>query len=109
MFELVADEHVPSPVVNALRSNGYDVCHAQEEYGQGEEDAALLEACADDGRVLLTNDNDFARLNDEVEHAGIVVYNDQELQPRSVVRGVVLIDDAYDELDDRLEWLEGWI
>lgn len=68
MFKLVADENVPTPVVEALRSNGYDVHRAQEEYGQGAPDRDILEACADEDRVILTNDNDFAVLAEDTEH-----------------------------------------
>jgi hypothetical protein len=44
VFEFVADEHVPVSVVNALRSNGYDVHRAQNEYEEGTEDDSLLKA-----------------------------------------------------------------
>jgi predicted nuclease of predicted toxin-antitoxin system len=109
VFELVADENVPTPVVEALRSNGYEVHRAQEEYGQGTADGEILEACADEGRVILTNDNDFALLVEDAEHAGVVVYNDQNLRTREILRGVVSIDNAYDSPENQLEWLEGWI
>ena len=109
MFELVADENVPTPVVEALRSNGYEVHRAQEEYGQGTTDSEILEACAEEERVVLTNDNDFALLAEDTEHAGVVIYNDQDLRTREILRGVVRIDNAYDSLENQLEWLEGWI
>jgi predicted nuclease of predicted toxin-antitoxin system len=81
MFELVADENVPTPVVEALRSNGYEVHRAQEEYGQGTTDADILEACADEDRVML-NDNDFALLAEDTEHAGVMIYNGKDLRTR---------------------------
>jgi len=110
MFEFVADEHVPVAAVDALRSNGYDVRRAQEEYGEGTKDTDLLEACADDGYVVLTNDNDFARLAKEFEHSGVMIYNDQELPPREVVRAVIRVDNAYSEsLENQKLWLEGWL
>lgn len=110
MFEFVADEHVPVAVVEALRSNGYDVYWARKEYGEGTKDTALLEACADDGRVILTNDNDFVRLAGELEHSGVMIYNDQKLPPREVVRAVVHVDNAYfDSLENQTVWLEGWL
>jgi len=110
VFAFVADEHVPVPVVNALRSNGYDVHRAQDEYGEGTDDDDHLEACGDDGRVMLTNDNDFARLAREIEHSGVILYNDQELRPRDVVRAVVRIERAHhDGIENRIVWLEGWM
>ena len=105
MFEFVADEHVPVAVIEALRSNGYDVCRAQEEYGKGTNDTEVLEACADEDLVVLTNDNDFARLAEELEHSGVMIYNDQELPPREVVRAVVRVDNAYlDSLENQTVW-----
>lgn len=109
MFAFVADEHVPTPAVRALRSNGYDVSRVREEFGSGTSDRAILEGCREDGRVLLTNDSDFAGLAAEVEQPGIVIYTDQTLPPRDFVRAIIRIDDAYDALDGQLEWLEGWL
>jgi len=59
--------------------------------------------------IILTNDNDFALLADETERAGVVIYNDQDLRTRETPSGVVRIDNAYDTLENQLEWLEGWI
>jgi len=108
-MELVADEHVPSAVINALRSKGYDVLHAPEEYAQGDDDPKLLQNCADDERVLLTNDRDFVRLADETEHSGVIIYTDQQRPPREVLGAIIRIDDAYSgDLENRTAWLEGW-
>lgn len=110
MDVIVADEHVPAAAVHALRSAGHDVVRAQERYERGTADAALLERCADDGRVLLTNDTDLVALHGAVDHAGVIVYTSQELQPESFVRGVERITAAYPEgLAGRIEWLEGWL
>ncbi len=109
-MEFVADEHVPSAVINALRSKGYDVVHAPEQYTQGDEDIDLLENCAEDGRVLLTNDRDFVRLAEETDHSGVVIYTDQQRPPREVLKAVIRVDDAYsDDLQNRTVWLEGWL
>jgi len=102
VFAFVADENVPTPVVEALRSNGYDVHRAQKEYGQGTDDTDLLKAATDNGRVVITNDNDFALIAEENKHAGIVIYNNQDLRTREILRGVIRIDDAYEELDNQL-------
>jgi len=109
-MEFVADEHVPSAVINALRSKGYNVLHAPEVYAQGDDDPELLQNCAEDGRVLLTNDRDFVRLADEKEHSGVIIYTDQKRPPREVLRAVIRIDDAYSgNLKNRTVWLGGWV
>lgn len=109
-MEFVADEHVPSAVINALRSKGYDVLHAPTGYAQGDDDPELLQNCADDGRVLITNDRDFVRLADETEHTGVIIYTDQRRPPREVLRAVIRIDDAFSgDLENKTVWLGGWI
>ena len=109
-MKFVTDEHVPDAVVNALRSSGYDVRRAQDDYGQGGDDPELLENCAEDGRVLLTNDRDFVRLGGEQEHSGIVIYTSQELSPRQILRAIRRIDETHsDEPVNRIMWLQGWL
>lgn len=108
MLSFVADEHVPQTVVNALRSNGYDVHRAQDTYGAGTDDKDLLKASTENGRVILTNDRDFARLAREIEHSGVILYNDQELRPRDVVRAIVRIERGHsNSLDNRTVGLKG--
>lgn len=110
MIDIVADEHVPGAVVNALLSNGYDVHYAHTKYRPGADDAELLRNCNEDGCVLLTNDRDFVELAHEEDHSGVIIYTNQELSPREVIRAVIRIDDMYvDGLENRIEWLEGWI
>lgn len=70
-----ADEHVPQAVVSALRSNGYTVGTATEEPGSETVDTELLSWCADEGRVLITNDRDFVELSSDIDHAGIILYS----------------------------------
>ncbi|MDZ7689334.1 MAG: DUF5615 family PIN-like protein [Halobacteriales archaeon] len=109
-MEIVADEHVQSAVINALRSKGYEVRHAPEKYGQGDDDPELLRNCADDGRILLTNDRDFVRLADETDHSGVIIYTDQEVSPREVLRAIIRIDEAYtNNLENQTVWIQGWL
>ena len=109
-MDIVADEHVPSAVVNALRSKGYDVRRAQDEYSQGDDDLELLENCAEDGRALLTNDRNFVTHADEVDHLGVIIYTDQKPSPREVLRAIMRVENAYsNDLENRKVWLQGRI
>lgn len=108
-MDFVADEHVHSAVINALRSKGYDVVRSQDEYGEGVDDPELLEKTAEDDRVLLTNDRDFVGYADEVNHAGVIIYTDQKRPPREVLRAIIRVEDAYSgDLQNRKIWLQGW-
>ncbi|EMA36746.1 DUF5615 family PIN-like protein [Halococcus hamelinensis] len=106
-----ADEHVPSAVTATLRSNGYTVITAQERYGRESVDEALLEECAHDGLVVLTNDRDFIELDDEIEHAGIVVYTTPNPNPSEFAVAIERVERffAADELANQLVWLENWL
>lgn len=60
-MRFLADENLPRPVVQRLRREGLDVRWVQEDF-PGVRDEEVLEAAAQDGRVLLTFDKDFGEL-----------------------------------------------
>lgn len=108
---LLADEHVKRAFITALRANGYDVAAVHEEYPGGLGDAELLDRCLDEGRIMLTNDDDFVRLARTRDHAGIVAYSDQNCSPAEIVRGITRIDRHLDDeaMRNHVEWLENWL
>ena len=61
--------------ISALRRNGFDVVTAVEAGLNGEADPVHLEFAASEGRVLISQDDDFLRLHAAgVQHAGIVYF-----------------------------------
>lgn len=76
-MRLLADENFPFPVVEALRSFGYDVLTLGDlgKAGQSLTDIAVLKLASDDSRAVLTlNRKHFVRLHhSSPNHAGIVV------------------------------------
>lgn len=106
-----ADEHVPQAVVSALRSNGYTVGTATEEPGSETVDTELLARCADEGRVLITNDRDFVELSSTIDHAGIILYSTQGLPPGEFARGIRRIDRQFgpEAVRNTIAWLEEWL
>jgi Domain of unknown function (DUF5615) len=60
-LRIFADENVPTLVVEGLRAVGHDVTWGCE-FGQGAPDADRLAEAHHEGRVILTEDNDFAEL-----------------------------------------------
>lgn len=105
-----ADEHVPQAVVGALRSNGFEIVSAAEHHGQETVDSDLLTSCADDSRVLITNDRDFVSLGHDREHAGIVIYTDQSCSPADFARGIRRIDRQFtpDAMQNTIAWVDEW-
>ena len=62
MLKALADEHVLSAIVRALRTRGMDVVTVQDLGGEGTDDPVLLADALRDERILLTNDQDFLAL-----------------------------------------------
>lgn len=69
------DEHVPSVFITTLRSSGYTVVRANDEFGEETNDQELLEYCANKDHIYITNDKkDFTRrFSEQVDHAGIII------------------------------------
>lgn len=76
-MRLLADENFPFPVVEALRSFGYDVLTLNDlgKAGQALTDVAVLKLASDDSRAVLTlNRKHFVRLHQSSsDHSGIIV------------------------------------
>lgn len=60
-MKFLADENVEEPVVRALRRAGHDVASVRDVAG-GCSDREVLDLANREGRVLVTNDKDFAAL-----------------------------------------------
>jgi predicted nuclease of predicted toxin-antitoxin system len=102
---LLADENVPLPVVEALRSHGHDVVAlTASSLGSGASDASILALARAEQRVVVTLDRrDFFRLHRQTpEHGGIVACTfdpdfagqakriHEALSPERDLRGLVL-------------------
>ena len=46
VVRFLTDEHVPGPCITVLRSIGYDVLRAKDEFREGTEDGVLLDSRA---------------------------------------------------------------
>ena len=69
MTRFLADENIDQPIVEKLRSEGFDVAAVEEEI-KGASDSEVLDKAVDEDRVLITFDRDFS--NPEREHPGII-------------------------------------
>lgn len=109
-FPVLADEHVKRVFVKELRANGFDVAWVDHDYEAGTADVEHLARSEDTGRVIVSNDADFARLHETYDHAGILLYDDQNVSVTEFVRGVKRIERFVPpaELRGRLVWLDEW-
>lgn len=69
------DENIPRAVLEVLRAGGHDAETALDEALGGGSDAALIDACRREQRILITLDLDFSdiRLHPPSGHSGIWV------------------------------------
>ena len=70
------DENLPTQLKHLFAESGCDAATVLDEGLGGASDAALASACAEEQRVLVTQDLDFAdvRAYPPVEYPGIVVF-----------------------------------
>ena len=88
----LTDEHVPGSCISVLRSLGYEVSRAKDEFPEGTTDATLLEFAAETDLVVLTCDKRFTIIDgDHVsDHAGVIHADQEHLQrdPEDAVAGI---------------------
>jgi predicted nuclease of predicted toxin-antitoxin system len=74
------DENMPSGLATRLRREGHDATGVAEEGLAGEVDSRVLKTAADEQRILMTFDLDFADIRQYPpgSHAGIVVFRLQD-------------------------------
>lgn len=112
--QILLDEHVSRVFERLLRERGYDVEQAKDRFGEHTTDAELVEWCCESGTVLLTNNaKDFESLHHEYDHAGILLYYDQNLpdtDPEGLARTVDEVFNQYgaDEVANQLVDLGEW-
>lgn len=110
-ISFLADEHVNRVVVGELRANGYGVEWVGDDYDPGTPDSVHLERSGTADLVILSNDSDFARLHDQYEHGGVILYDDQNIPVTTFVAAIIRIDRFVprEELYGNLVWLDEWV
>ena len=116
--EILLDEHVGRVFERLLRERSYDVVQAKDQFGEHTSDAELVEWCNESGTVLVSNNaKDFEPLHTEYDHAGMLLYYDQNLpdtDPEGLARTVDEVFNQYgtgalkNQLVDLGEWYE-WL
>ena len=101
------DEHIPNAVIAGLKRRRIDVLSSLEAGLLGAADEVQLAFAAEQGRVFITEDDDFLTLHAQgVKHAGIVF-----VQPRQpigyMVRGLHFVFQVLsaEEMENHVEFL----
>ncbi|WP_114577191.1 DUF5615 family PIN-like protein [Saliphagus sp. LR7] len=115
---ILLDEHVSRVFERVLRERGYEIHQAKDQFGERTTDQDLLQWCRTNDVLLLSNNaKDFEELDQELDHAGVLLYYDQgrpDEDPEGLARAVEAVLEQYgieelaNELVDLGEWYE-WL
>lgn len=89
-MRVVTDEHVSPVIAHTLQSEGIDTVTIYDTPAVGEDDPDVLEFATENKATLLTNDQDFILepFVEEIDHWGILFYEDQRTPRNEIVRSV---------------------
>ena len=107
-MNLACDENIKTSITDLLLQEGHDAVRIQD-IELGISDVDVIEYCREDGRVLLTNDDDFFAFD---SHPGILFLSHQTTPARKVANAVRHIDRqlSVSELEDTvLHVPDGWV
>jgi len=101
------DEHVAKVVARGLRQRGVDVRTVAEAELLGASDEKHLEFVQSEGRVIVTQDDDFLHLASRIQHHPGIVYTPQHTPIRKIISGLMLIYQVLNaaEMQDHVEYL----
>ena len=105
-IKFYTDEHIHPGVVKALRQSGIDILTAQQAGMLGVDDEVHLQFSTSQGRVILTQDEDFLSFHWEMKHSGIA-YTHQLTPMRKIIQGLTLIFETMteEEMQNHIEFL----
>jgi len=102
------DEHIPKGVVEGLRRRDVDVLTVQEAGRSGDSDEKQLAFAAREGRVLVTFNDDFLRLDATgVPHTGIVFSQTGRVTVGDLIESLMLIANVIEpnEMKNHIEFI----
>ena len=105
-IKFYTDEHIHPGVAKGLQQRGIDVLISQQAGMLGIDDKIHLEFVTAQNRVLVTNDQDFLRLQFIMSHHGIV-YAHQRTSICKMIEGLVEIVESMTEgeMENHVEYL----
>src|SRR4051812_35679689 len=106
-IRIYSDEHIGNAIVNGLRRRGVDVLTFREAGLVSASDAEHLRRAHAESRVMLTQDEGFARMHAEgFDHSGIIIIPARRTIGQ-IIKAVFLIHDVFDaeEMTGRIEYV----
>jgi predicted nuclease of predicted toxin-antitoxin system len=102
------DEHIPKGVVEGLRRRGVDVLTVQKADRSGDSDEKQLAFATREGRVLVTFDDDFLRLDASgIPHTGVVFSQTGRRTVGELIESLMLIANLIEpnEMKNHIEFI----
>jgi predicted nuclease of predicted toxin-antitoxin system len=102
------DEHMPNAIARELRRRGIDVETTRDAGLISASDQAHLTHARSQGRVMVTEDEEYLRLHFRgQEHSGIAYFVQGPRPIGEIIEWLELLHDAFEaeEMVGRLEWL----
>ena len=105
---LLCDEHIPYAVIEGLQRQGIDAVSVQQMGLAATDDALIMAAARQQGRVIYTGDDDYLNLNSSgVQHLGILYHHPRKYSIGEAIDAIALAYHALamDEMRNRVEYL----
>lgn len=101
------DEHIDFAVAQGLRRRGIDVITTADAGLLGANDPDHIAFAVANGRVIVTNDSDFLRLQDKAECPGIAYCHQQSRSVGEMIRALELIWEVLEpeEMRNKVEYI----
>ena len=105
-IKFYTDEHVHPGIAKALWKSNIDVLTAQQAGMLNAGDDSHLQFATAQGRVMITQDEDFLKLHAKMNHKGIA-YAHQRTSIGKIIEGLLLINEAMteEEMVNHVEYL----
>ena len=97
-IKFIVDESVDFPVVQYLKSEGYDVTSIVEDY-PSLEDIKILKIAFEENRILLANDKDFGILifKLKLESRGVILFRLRDQSSKAKIKTLEMIIKNYSD------------
>ena len=107
------DENIAAPLADKLDKAGHDVARIVDvsELGEGVDDTAIRQYAVQEGRLIVTSDDDFVRMP-VGSHSGVFYVPDQSLSPHELYRIIQRVIEAFPDREamDTVTYITpGWL
>ena len=95
-LSFLLDENIAVPLADKLDKAGHDVERVVDvsELGEGVDDTAIRLCAVQEGRLIVTSDDDFVQMSTD-SHRGVFYVPDQSLPPHELYHSIQCVIEAF--------------